>query len=89
MVDHRYVGSQKLSEMLQQPYDLYKAGWADAYLILEVWARSKELLLELKRALSVRFPCIFSLLLENQIGRVFLLLLVFLKHLRTIFGYCL
>jgi len=30
---HRYVGSQKLSEMLQQPYDLYKAGWADAYLM--------------------------------------------------------
>ena len=29
----RYVGSQKLSEMLQQPYDLYKAGWADAYLM--------------------------------------------------------
>ena len=37
---HRYVGSQKLSEMLQQPYDLYKAGWADAYmmgLINQVW----------------------------------------------------
>ena len=33
MVDHRYVGSQKLSEMLQQPYDHYKAGWADAYLM--------------------------------------------------------
>ena len=30
---HRYVGSQKLSEMLQQPYDLYKAGWADAYMM--------------------------------------------------------
>jgi len=30
---HRYVGSQKLSEMLQQPYDLYKPGWADAYLM--------------------------------------------------------
>jgi len=30
---HRYVGSQKLSEMLQQPYDLYKAGWADDYLM--------------------------------------------------------
>ena len=29
----RYVGSQKLSEMLQQPYDLYKAGWADAYMM--------------------------------------------------------
>ena len=30
---HRYVGSQRLSEMLQQPYDLYKAGWADNYLM--------------------------------------------------------
>jgi len=30
---HRYVGSQKLSEMLQQPYDLYKPGWSDAYLM--------------------------------------------------------
>merc|ERR1711874_903407 len=30
---HRYVGSQKLSEMLQQPYDLYKAGWADSYMM--------------------------------------------------------
>jgi hypothetical protein len=29
----RYVGSQKLSEMLQQPYDLYKPGWADGYLM--------------------------------------------------------
>jgi hypothetical protein len=29
----RYVGSQKLSEMLQQPYDLYKPGWADAYIM--------------------------------------------------------
>jgi hypothetical protein len=27
------VGSQKLSEMLQQPYDLYKPGWADGYLM--------------------------------------------------------
>jgi hypothetical protein len=27
------VGSQKLSEMLQQPYDLYKPGWADAYIM--------------------------------------------------------
>jgi hypothetical protein len=25
---HRYIGSQRLSEMLQQPYDLYKGGWA-------------------------------------------------------------
>lgn len=30
---HRYVGSQKLSEMLQQPYDLYKPGWSDAYMM--------------------------------------------------------
>lgn len=30
---HRYIGSQKLSEMLQQPYDLYKGGWADAYIM--------------------------------------------------------
>ena len=29
----RYVGSQKLSGMLLQPYDLYKEGWADAYLM--------------------------------------------------------
>ena len=29
----RYMGSQKLSEMLQQPYDLYKAGWADDYVL--------------------------------------------------------
>ena len=29
----RYVGSQKLSEMLQQPYDLYKPGWVDGYLM--------------------------------------------------------
>jgi len=28
---HRYIGSQKLSGMLLQPYDLYKEGWADAY----------------------------------------------------------
>ncbi len=27
------MGSQKLSEMLQQPYDLYKPGWADGYLM--------------------------------------------------------
>lgn len=30
---HRYVGSQHLSGMLLQPYDLYKEGWADAYLM--------------------------------------------------------
>lgn len=30
---HRYVGSQRLSEMLQQPYDLYKGGWADTYVL--------------------------------------------------------
>ncbi len=28
---HRYIGSQKLSGMLLQPYDLYKEGWADTY----------------------------------------------------------
>ena len=26
---HRYVGSQRLHEVLQQPYDLYKDGWID------------------------------------------------------------
>ena len=30
---HRYVGSQRLSEMLQQPYDLYKGGWVDQYIM--------------------------------------------------------
>lgn len=30
---HRYVESQRLSEMLQQPYDLYKGGWVDTYLL--------------------------------------------------------
>eukprot|EP00095_Tigriopus_kingsejongensis_P001646 snap_masked-scaffold801_size95070-processed-gene-0.1 protein:Tk01646 transcript:snap_masked-scaffold801_size95070-processed-gene-0.1-mRNA-1 annotation:"hypothetical protein DAPPUDRAFT_224067" len=30
---HRYVASQELSGMLLQPYDLYKEGWADAYLM--------------------------------------------------------
>ena len=30
---HRHLGSQRLSEMLQQPYDLYKAGWADTYMM--------------------------------------------------------
>jgi len=33
LIFFRYVGSQKLSEMLQQPYDLYKPGWADAYIM--------------------------------------------------------
>jgi len=28
---HQFVGTQRLSEMLQQPYDLFKAGWADQY----------------------------------------------------------
>jgi peroxidase len=30
---HRYVESQRLSEMLQQPYDLFKGGWADTYML--------------------------------------------------------
>ena len=30
---HQYVASQKLSEMLMQPYDLYKVGWADKYVL--------------------------------------------------------
>lgn len=30
---HRFVGTQKLSEMLQQPYDLFKPGWADLYVL--------------------------------------------------------
>ena len=30
---HRHLGSQRLSEMLQQPYDLYKVGWADNYML--------------------------------------------------------
>merc|ERR1712242_683418 len=30
---HRYVGSQRLCEMLQQPYDLYKGGWTDNYIM--------------------------------------------------------
>ena len=30
---HQFIGTQKLSEMLQQPYDLFKAGWADQYLM--------------------------------------------------------
>ena len=28
---HQFLGTQKLSEMLQQPYDLFKAGWFDNY----------------------------------------------------------
>jgi hypothetical protein len=30
---HRYVGSQPLHELLQQPYDLYKGGWMDNYIM--------------------------------------------------------
>jgi hypothetical protein len=30
---HRYVGSQRLHELLQQPYDLYKGGWMDSYIM--------------------------------------------------------
>ena len=30
---HRYVGSQRLHELLQQPYDLYKGGWLDSYIM--------------------------------------------------------
>jgi len=30
---HQYIGNQKLSEMIQQPYDLFKAGWGDNYLL--------------------------------------------------------
>ena len=30
---HRFLGTQKLSEMLQQPYDLFKPGWADHYVL--------------------------------------------------------
>jgi hypothetical protein len=30
---HRYVGSQRLHELLQQPYDLYKGGWIDSYIM--------------------------------------------------------
>jgi len=26
---HRYIGSQRLHEVLQQPYDLFKSGWLD------------------------------------------------------------
>lgn len=30
---HRYVESQRLSEMLQQPYDLFKGGYADTFML--------------------------------------------------------
>jgi len=30
---HKFLGTQKLSEMLQQPYDLFKAGWLDGYVL--------------------------------------------------------
>ena len=30
---HRYVGSQRLSELLMQPYDLYKGGYVDTYML--------------------------------------------------------
>ncbi|CAL4121104.1 unnamed protein product, partial [Meganyctiphanes norvegica] len=31
--NHKYIASQRLSEMLRQPYDLYKGGWCDQYLM--------------------------------------------------------
>ncbi|XP_063586936.1 uncharacterized protein LOC134764285 [Penaeus indicus] len=30
---HKYVASQRLSFMLRQPYDLYKGGWCDQYIM--------------------------------------------------------
>lgn len=30
---NKYIGSQRLSEMLRQPYDLYKGGWCDQYIM--------------------------------------------------------
>nr|XP_053635622.1 peroxidase-like [Cherax quadricarinatus] len=30
---HKYIGSQRLSEMLRQPYDLYKGGWCDQFIM--------------------------------------------------------
>jgi len=30
---HEFLGTQKLSELLQQPYDLFKAGWLDNYVM--------------------------------------------------------
>ncbi|KAK2721110.1 hypothetical protein QYM36_003402 [Artemia franciscana] len=32
-VKHRYIGSQRLSQMLRQPFDLYKPGYVDQYLM--------------------------------------------------------
>ena len=29
----KFIGTQKLSEMILQPYDLFKAGWADTYIL--------------------------------------------------------
>ena len=29
--NHQFLATQKISEMLQQPYDLFKAGWFDSY----------------------------------------------------------
>ena len=29
----RFVGNNKLSDLLLQPYDLLKPGWADSYLL--------------------------------------------------------
>ncbi|KAF2353932.1 hypothetical protein FHG87_015313, partial [Trinorchestia longiramus] len=31
--NHKYIASQRLSEMLRQPYDLYKGGWCDQYIM--------------------------------------------------------
>ncbi|CAH1407893.1 unnamed protein product [Nezara viridula] len=31
--NHKLTGERKLSEMLQQPFDLYKPGWVDAYVL--------------------------------------------------------
>jgi hypothetical protein len=30
---HHFAGTQKLHEMIQQPYDLFKPGWADQYVV--------------------------------------------------------
>ncbi|MCL4126202.1 UNVERIFIED_CONTAM: hypothetical protein GTU68_019581 [Idotea baltica] len=30
---HKYIASQRLSEMLRQPYDLYKGGWCDQFMM--------------------------------------------------------
>ena len=30
---HRYVGSQRLSELLQQPFDLFREGYVDTYIL--------------------------------------------------------